>query len=92
MPSLTRIQTRTTRYKARDGRWRAVLLWSDYEWLIKQLTPPATDKPEPWEAVIQFGMSRIPIGRKNSEDTPILVYGDLELALKIAKLLNDSEK
>ena len=37
MPSLNRIRTRTTRYKAEDGKERAVLLWSDYQWLIARL-------------------------------------------------------
>lgn len=33
---LTGIETRTTRYKAEDGRERAVVIWDDYEWLLKE--------------------------------------------------------
>ena len=35
--SLNRIRTRTTRYKAEDGKERAVLLWSDYQWIIDRM-------------------------------------------------------
>lgn len=34
-PELTGIETRTTRYMAKDGRERAVLLWEDYEHLLE---------------------------------------------------------
>lgn len=36
MPSLNRIRTRTTRYRSNTG-WRAVLLWSDYQWIIERM-------------------------------------------------------
>ena len=36
MPSLNRIRTRTTRYKSNTG-WRAILLWSDYQWIIDRM-------------------------------------------------------
>ena len=35
---LNLIETRTTRYKARDGHERAVVRWEDYEWLLKRVS------------------------------------------------------
>ena len=33
---MTGVETRTTRYMAEDGRERAVVIWTDYEWLLKE--------------------------------------------------------
>lgn len=35
--TLEAIKTRTTRYKGRDGKWRAVLLWTHYEELLRMI-------------------------------------------------------
>lgn len=93
--SLEALKTYTTRYRGEDGRERAVMLHEHYDLLISWVVECRKHRG-PWEAYIEEGCCNIPIGRKGSDDAPILVYGkDLEdpkaFAVNLAKLLNESE-
>jgi hypothetical protein len=67
-------------------------VWAELE----QSKKPANTKPGQWEAVITPRCSTIPIGRKGSDEAPIVIYGkDLpepeDFARNIVALLNRDE-